>query len=139
MAFPFVSLFSTIGSVFKGIFGAKEKQADVIDKAIGTIGDVTRSDADRAAAGAEAIKALYQHGSPYEKNLRPTMGYICMVLIIARWFGYSPPGMGEAELMWIYSTMNIVMTGYIAARSLDKWMMGFHIGKILTKFVEKKL
>ena len=139
MAFPFAALLGTLGSAIGGFFGMKKEQGKVVSDAVSTIGDVTKADSERAQASADAIVAVYKYGGAYERAMRPTIGYIFTGLIVARWFGFTPVDLPEAEVAHLYQVLYIVLSGYIAARSLDKWMMGFQIGSVLKTFIEKKL
>lgn len=133
------SLFGMLGTAVTGFFGLKAKQGEVVEKAIGTFETVAKGDSEQAAAAANAIKAVYEHGNGLERSWRPLFMYICMGLIVARWFGYAPSNLSPAEVEHLYTFMYIGLSGYITLRSLDKWMMGFQIGSVIKNFVTKKL
>lgn len=133
------SLFSFLGTAVGGLFGMKQKQAEVVSTAISTIKDVTSGDSAQAAAAAQAITSLYQFGNVLERSWRPLFMYIDMALIVARWFGWSPPYLTPVEVEHLYTFLYIGLVGYIPMRSLDKWMLGFQIGSVLKKFIEKKV
>jgi hypothetical protein len=133
------SLFSFLGTAVGGLFGLKQKQGEVVEKAIGTFEALAKGDTDQANAAANAIKAVYEHGNLLERSWRPLLMYVCMSLMVARWFGYSLPSMGAAEVEHLYTFMYIGLSGYITLRSIDKWMMGFQIGSLLKSFITKKL
>lgn len=128
-----------LGSAVTGLFGLKQKQGEVVGQAIGTLTSIAKSDTDQANAAANSIKAVYEHGNALERSWRPLFMYICMGLIVARWFGYVPSDLSTTEVEHLYAFMYIGLSGYITLRSLDKWMMGFQIGSLLKTFIAKKL
>jgi len=139
MAFPFLGLFSVIGTGLKGFFGFKAAQGEAVNKALDSLSNVSKSDAAYVAASAKAIEAVYTHGSPFERLWRPAAMWTFLVLIVARFFGFVPVGLTESEVNQIYIFFEIGLIGYMPLRSLDKWMKGFQIGSILKNFIQKKI
>lgn len=131
-----ISIFS---KVFEGLFGLRKQQSDAISKALEGIEGITEADAAYFNASAKSIETLYTSGGWLERGWRPTLMWVIMALIIARWFGFVPPQLTESEVEHIYTYLYIGLSGYIPLRSLDKWMMGFQIGSILKEFIRKKL
>ena len=41
-------------------------------------------------------------------------------LIVARWLGYSAPGISEAEILKLWSIVEFGLGGYIVGRSVEK-------------------
>lgn len=130
---------SGITSIFKGIVGLKTEQANTINKAIDTLSSTQASDAQAAQAVASAIESVYANGGWLERNWRPAAMWIFLGLIVARWFGFTPPHMNPHEIELIYNFFEMGLIGYLPLRSLDKWFKGFQVGAILQKFIEKKI
>lgn len=139
MAFPFTSLITGITSIFGSILGFKGKQTEVVSSALNTFNSISEQDKAYFAASAAAIEAVYQNGSWIEKNWRPSFMWVCIVLVIARWYGWSPPGLTPEEITHLYTFIYIGLGGYMPLRSIDKWMQGFQIGAILKSIIQKKL
>src|SRR3990167_4374531 len=131
------SIAGLLSTIFTGIFGVKKEQSDTIERALKTFGDVSNSDQAYFAASASAITSVYTKGSWIETNWRPALMWTCIGLIIARWFGYAPPGLTPEEVTHMYTFIYIGLGGYIPLRSIDKWMQGFQIGAILKEFIKK--
>lgn len=132
-------LLSLIGNGIGGFFGFKKAQSDTITSAINVIGDAQDSDAQYAKASAKAISSLYENGPPVERLWRPLLMWVIIIMIVARWFGFIPPGITQDEVMVVYNWLEIGLIGYIPLRSVDKWIKGFQIGSVLKKYIEKKL
>ena len=133
------SIAGLLSTIFKGVFGFKKDQADTVQTALKTFNAVTNSEQAYFAASAASIASVYEKGSFLEKNWRPSLMWVCIGLIIARWFGYSPPGLTPEEITHLYTFIYIGLGGYIPLRSIDKWMQGFQIGAILKTFIQKKV
>lgn len=143
MAFPFVALFSTIGSFFSGIFGAKSKQAEVLQTALEVLKDVNASDAQKAMAAAQAIAADARSESVLTRVWRPMVMFIYLGFIISWWFGYAPTNILVDEMPPILEklfdiTEIVILAGY-PARTLEKITRELNIGKVLKVFIEKNL
>jgi holin (3TMs family) len=53
-------------------------------------------------------------------NWRPLTALIFVGLIVARWFGYTAPGMTEAEYLSVYDLVKIMIGGYVLSRGAEK-------------------
>lgn len=131
---------SLLGNIFTGIFGFKRDQANIMSESLQIFEHVQNADQAYFAASASAINSVYAQGSWIDKNWRPSLMWVCITLLVARWFlGYQPPGMSPAEIEHMYTFIYIGLGGYVPLRSMDKWMQGFQIGRLLKHFIEKKL
>lgn len=133
------ALLGVVGSAIGGLFGMKKDQANVVQGALKSLDGLAGSDGVQAKAAAASIAALYVNGGWLERSWRPTLMWVTMGLIIARWFGYVPPGIDAEEINHIYTFLEIGLVGYIPLRSVDKALRGFQIGSILKKYIEKKV
>jgi len=55
-----------------------------------------------------------------------------VALIVARWLGWTAPGMSEAEYLSLYDLMKIGLGGYVVGRTVEKVAPG-----LLDKFTTK--
>lgn len=132
-------LFSLLGSGISAFFGFKKAQADTINSGLQVISDMDASEAQREQAVAKIITAEATSGYWLAAVWRPLLMVFFAILIGARWFGYVPPNMSEAELLEVYGLLKIGIGGYIGGRSLEKILNGLSLGKALQKYIEKKL
>jgi len=133
---------SGIGSVVSTIMGFKRDQADIIQSALGTLGDVSASDASREQAVAQIISSEMMSGSWMAINWRPILMFVCMGIVISYWWGYVPPhfnGPMSPMMEELFGLIKIGMGGYIASRGLEKIINSLSLSSVLRKFIEKKL
>lgn len=60
------------------------------------------------------------NGSSLQRNWRPLLMLTFTGLIVARWFGYTAPGLSEAETLKLWSIVEIGLGGYVIGRSAEK-------------------
>lgn len=53
-------------------------------------------------------------------NWRPILMLVFGGLIVARWFGFTAPGIAEAEYLKLWSIVEIGIGGYVIGRSAEK-------------------
>jgi hypothetical protein len=53
-------------------------------------------------------------------NWRPITMLVFVGLIVARWLGWTAPGMTEAEYLSVYDLMQLGLGGYVVGRSAEK-------------------
>lgn len=71
-------------------------------------------------AAADVVKAEAQSEHWLTANWRPITMLIFVGLVVARWFGYSAPGITEAEYLSLYDLIKIGLGGYVVGRSAEK-------------------
>lgn len=71
-------------------------------------------------AVAGIIKAEAQSVHWLTANWRPITMLTFVGLVVARWMGWTAPGMTEAEYLSIYDLIKIGLGGYVVGRSLEK-------------------
>ena len=128
-----------IGNLVSSFFGFKGKQVEVVETALNTFNAISEQDKVYFAASAAAIDAVYTKGSWIETTWRPALMWVCIGLVVARWYGYAPPNLTPEEVTHLYTFVYIGLGGYMPLRSLDKWMQGFQIGNILKNIIMKKI
>ena len=84
-----------------------------------TLGVMQHANAIEQAA-AEVVKAEAASGHWLAANWRPITMLVFVGLICARWWGFTAPGMTEAEYLSIYDLVKIGLGGYVVGRSAEK-------------------
>lgn len=73
---------------------------------------------EKAAANIIVTEAASQHW--LAANWRPLTALIFVGLVVARWLGWTAPGMTEAEYLAVYDIIQIMIGGYALGRSAEK-------------------
>lgn len=92
------------------------------------------------AAAASIIVAEAQSESAITRTWRPIIMLIFAGLIIASWFGYTPPGIDQPMspmLDRLFDLMEIGIGGYVGGRTLEKIAKEIRIGSVLKKLINK--
>ena len=102
------------------------------------VGNLFPDPSERAKAQREATRQLLEHGAELKQaaasivrqeaasrhwlaaNWRPLTMLFFVGLVGARWFGWTAPGMTEAEYLSIYDLIKIGLGGYVASRGVEK-------------------
>lgn len=86
--------------------------------------EISRAAMDHAAAieqaAAENVRTELASGSWLGKNWRPLSMLFFLTLIGARWFGFTPDGMTEAEILELWTIVKIGLGGYVGGRTVEK-------------------
>jgi len=110
-----------IGStVAKNLFpdpADQQKRAEAEHKF--TLGVMQHANAIEQAA-AEVVKAEAASSHWLAANWRPLTMLVFVGLIVARWLGWTAPGMTEAEYLSVYDLIKIGIGGYVVGRSAEK-------------------
>ena len=69
---------------------------------------------------ADIIKAETTSESWLAQSWRPIMMLTFGALIVARWLGYSAPGISEDEVLKLWNIVELGITGYVIGRSVEK-------------------
>lgn len=130
-------LFGLLGTVAQGIFGSSKKKAEVLEGALNVLNNVNSTEAAKAAAAAQIISAEARSGYWLASVWRPLLMCIFAGLVIARWFGYTPPDMTSEELNHVYSLLELGIGGYIGGRTLEKIVSQLNVGSVLKKLMDR--
>jgi hypothetical protein len=102
------------------------------------VGNLFPDPAEKAKAEAEAMRQLLAAQSEIQAaaseivrteaasshwlaaNWRPLTMLIFVGLIVARWFGWSAPGLSEAEAIKLWGIVEIGLGGYVIGRTAEK-------------------
>jgi hypothetical protein len=77
-----------------------------------------RAELEAAAATIIAAEARSDHW--LAATWRPLVMLTFTSLIVARWLGYSAPGISEAEVIKLWSIVELGLGGYVIGRSAEK-------------------
>lgn len=106
-----------LGDVIKRVLPDKEQAAKL--EAEMTMELVRNSHALEAAA-ADIIKSEAASSHWLAANWRPLLMLTFGGLIVARWFGFAAPELGEAEYIKLWDIVQLGIGGYTVGRSLEK-------------------
>jgi hypothetical protein len=104
---------------------------DVIRKIIPDQGEQSRIEAELSlalmqraqeieSAAADVVKTEAASEHWITATWRPIVMLVLTSLIVARWLGYSAPGISEAEALKLWSIVEIGLGGYVIGRSAEK-------------------
>jgi hypothetical protein len=71
-------------------------------------------------AAADIVKTEAQSGNWLASAWRPITMLTFVALIVARWLGWSAPGIGEAEVLKLWDIVQLGLGGYVIGRSAEK-------------------
>lgn len=129
-----------IASGITAFFGFKKEQADTVKQGLQVLSDVNSSNEQREKAVAQVITAEATSGYWLAATWRPLTSMVLLSLVVAAFFGFEPSVQELSPITReIFELLKICIMGYIPARSVEKIVTQLNIGKILSKFVEKKL
>ena len=71
-------------------------------------------------AAADIVKAEAQSGNWLASSWRPILMLTFGALIVARWFGWTAPGIQPDEYVALWNIVNVGIGGYVIGRSVEK-------------------
>lgn len=71
-------------------------------------------------AAASIVKAEAESEHWLTASWRPIVMLTFTALIVTRWLGYSAPGISEAEVLKLWSIVELGLGGYVIGRSVEK-------------------
>jgi hypothetical protein len=127
------SVLGFLGTGVSSFFGFKGKQQETVNGALNVLKDVNAT--ENAVAAAKAVIIGNEAKSDYwlAGVWRPLLMVTFASLIVARFFGYAPPNMTEAELMRMWDLLELGIGGYIGGRTLEKIVGSVNVAGILNK------
>lgn len=106
-----------LGDVIKRLFpdpeAAAKAEAELNRQLMARAGEI-----EQAAAGIVKTEAASSHW--LAANWRPITMLTFVGLIVARWFGFSAPGLSEAEALALWDIVQIGLGGYVVGRTVEK-------------------
>lgn len=136
------SIFGFFGSAVTGLFSYKGEQAKTVQSALDVLKSVNDVDGQAAAAQAQVLSTVLSQGSFLEKNWRPMFMLILMIIVVAFFFGYTPPHINDVmspTMREIWDLLKIGLCGYMPLRTLEKIVQQINIGSILKTLVNKRM
>jgi hypothetical protein len=79
-----------------------------------------KGELEELASRASIVKAEASSGHWLVAAWRPVLMLTFGGLIVARWMGYSAPGISEAEILKLWSIVELGLGGYVIGRSVEK-------------------
>jgi len=73
-------------------------------------------------AAASIVKAEAESSNWLTASWRPITMLTFVALIVARWLGYSAPGISEEEILKLWDIIQLGLGGYVIGRSAEKVM-----------------
>lgn len=131
-------ILGTVGSGVKGFFSSSEKKSETINRAMEVLGDVSKSEDQRAAAISQIIIAESNSESTITRIWRPIVVLSFTALLISHLLGYTAPNITTPVLDRIFDIVQYSVFGYMGVRSADKWVKDISIGKTLNNLVNKR-
>jgi hypothetical protein len=106
-----------LGDTLKRFFPDPEQAAKVQQEI--TLALLSNQAAMNQAAG-DIIKAEAQSEHWLAACWRPIMMLTFGALIVARWVGWSAPGISDAEVLKLWDIVQLGLGGYVIGRSVEK-------------------
>lgn len=94
------------------------------------------ADTDIIKAGAGVVQTEAASTNWLAASWRPVLMLVFGGLIVARWFGWSTPGLSQAEALELWSIVKIGIGGYVIGRSVEKTAPGV-VGAITGAIAQK--
>ena len=106
-----------LGDVIRRLFPdpaeAAKAEAELNRQLMARAGEI-----EQAAAGIVKTEAASAHW--LAANWRPITMLTFVGLIVARWFGFSAPGLSEAEALALWDIVQLGLGGYVIGRTVEK-------------------
>lgn len=106
-----------VGDIVKSLFPDETKAKEAEAKA--TMALMQRAGEIESAA-ARIIEAEAKSEHWLAASWRPILMLTFGSLIVARWLGYSAPGISEPEVLKLWSIVELGLGGYVIGRSFEK-------------------
>ena len=71
-------------------------------------------------AAADIVKTEAQSSHWLTANWRPITALVFVGLVVARWLGWTAPGMTEPEYLAVYDIIQVMIGGYVVSRGVEK-------------------
>jgi hypothetical protein len=112
------------GPLLKGIFNTIDSVVDDDDMRAKLKNDLQTKVLDGQAQEIEAamkiVVAEAQGGSWIQRSWRPITMLVFVALIVAKWLGWTAPGISEAIELALFDIIKIGLGGYVVGRSVEK-------------------
>ena len=109
-----------ISGIFKSIFPNAEDELKRIELTNQFQLELMKQAQAIEVAAADIVKAEAESEHWLTASWRPILMLTFGALIVARWLGYSAPGISEPEVLKLWSIVEIGLGGYVIGRSVEK-------------------
>jgi hypothetical protein len=111
------ALFPIVGDVIKRLF---PDPAEAAKAQLELQMELMKRQSELEAAATSIVKAEAESEHWLTATWRPIMMLTFGALIVARWLGFSAPGLSEAEVIKLWSIVELGIGGYVIGRSAEK-------------------
>lgn len=122
MALP--ALLGIAGNIISGIFGIVDKTVEDKDQAAqikaGLQTQVLAMLNKELDTAGQIIVAEAQGDSWIQRNWRPITMLVFVGLVVAKWLGFTAPGVSEAIELALLDIIQVGLGGYVVGRSVEK-------------------
>lgn len=109
-----------LGQVAKSVFPNAEDEIKRLEIQARLQESLIANQAQIEAAAAQVIKTEAEGESWLQRNWRPLTMMVFVTLIVAKWTGYTAPGVTEALELRLLGLIEIGLGGYVIGRSVEK-------------------
>jgi hypothetical protein len=111
------TLFPIFGDVIKRLF---PDPAEAAKAQLELQMELMKRQADLETAASAIVKAEAESEHWLTATWRPILMLTFGALIVARWLGYSAPGISEPEVLKLWGIVELGLGGYVIGRSAEK-------------------
>lgn len=111
------ALFPIVGDVIRRLF---PDPAEAAKAQLEIQMELMKRQAELETAAADIVKAEASSEHWLTATWRPILMLTFGGLIVARWLGFSAPGLAEAEVIKLWSIVELGIGGYVIGRSAEK-------------------
>lgn len=111
------ALFPIVGDVVRRLF---PDPAEAAKAQLELQMELMRRQNELEAAAATIVRAEAESEHWLTASWRPILMLTFGALIVARWLGFSAPGLAEAEVIKLWSIVELGIGGYVIGRSAEK-------------------
>ncbi|MDF1687321.1 MAG: 3TM-type holin [Parvibaculaceae bacterium] len=117
-------LFEPVSKVIDDVFTNDEERGKLKNALFEAKSNLTQNllehEAKLVDAQSKIVTAEATGKSWIQRNWRPLTMLTFVGLIVARWMGFTAPGMSQAEYLSVYDLMKLGLGGYVAGRTIEK-------------------
>lgn len=108
------------GQVAKSLFPDPEQQQKREEAQNLFMAEIMKQAQAMELAAADIVKAEAQSQNWLASSWRPITMLTFLALIVARWMGYTAPGISEEEVLKLWDIIQLGLGGYVIGRSVEK-------------------
>jgi hypothetical protein len=109
-----------LGQVVKSVFPNSEDELKRLELQNQIQLALINNSAAIETAAASIVRAEAESEHWLTASWRPILMLVFGALIVARWLGFSAPGISEAEVLMLWEIVKVGLGGYVVGRSVEK-------------------